>query len=126
MSICQPRISRTLALTEPEEELFVTQAARVVIQSIKTGPPAWPMARYRPRMRRTGQAKHHPDHHGAQATANQAMSRHVLKPRLKVEGGVGAHGHEGGRAQRDLPAVAHQMFRPKAPKLMMTKGIRMA
>ena len=54
VSICQPAIDSGPALTEPDEELFVTQAARLVSQSMKNCAASVATARYRPRMRRLG------------------------------------------------------------------------
>ena len=54
VSMAQPRMASGLALTEPDEELFVTQAARVASQSTKNWAASVATARYRPRMRRLG------------------------------------------------------------------------
>ena len=60
VSICQLRMARGLALTEPDEELFVTHAARVASQSTKNWAASVATARYRPRMRRLGRPKNTP------------------------------------------------------------------
>src|SRR5260221_3477846 len=57
VSIFQPMMDSGPALTEPEEELFVTQAARLASQSTKNWAASVATARYRPRMRRLGRPK---------------------------------------------------------------------
>ena len=81
VSICQPRISSALALTEPEEELFVTQAARVVIQSIKNWAASVATARYRPRMRKLGRPNTTPTTMAHRPPPIRAMSRGMFSNR---------------------------------------------
>ncbi|MNV59022.1 hypothetical protein D3C71_1514220 [compost metagenome] len=57
VSMAQPPIDSWPALTEPDEELLVTQGARLASQSMKNCAASVATARYRPRMRRLGRPK---------------------------------------------------------------------
>ncbi len=70
-------------------------------------------------------AEEHAEHRGAEPASQQCeQQRHALDAHLQVVGRIGAHRHEGARAQRDLPAVAHQDVEPDCRERQDQEGHR--
>ena len=61
-----------------------------------------------------GQPEQNAEERGAQPAQDECRNqRHAGEAHKEVVSPIGPHGHEGARAQRDLPAVAHQDVHPQ-------------
>ena len=110
----QPKTFSSATPTEPDDELLVNHLMRRNAQSKKNCAASVATARYRPLMRSDGMPNSTPDDGGAHTAEQDGQDqRHAVDAHQEVVGRIGAHGHEGTGAQRNLAAIADQDVQPE-------------